>query len=488
MAGARTGYQQRHDRKIVVTSLRARLFGVWVLSLGASVVVGVLLIQLYQLSSTSLVQRAEDELARACDRIADRTSYYLAGWTGPVPAPDDSRFQRDLDQAAALALAPTAGLSGGILREPADIMPATAASTVAATALAASSGVSIYARPAGSHTNLIYACRLPGPIPDLAGWVSTDVEAASGYSELRIGVGVLLALMLILSGGLTWLVTSWARQIRRIEVALARHDEVGLPPIAPTGEVELDRIAAALNNARARLLAAQGEAAASSARAARAERMASLGRVAAGVAHEIRNPIAAMRLRAESALALDPQAEPDRAATRGRAALGAILVQVERLDRLSGELLTMTQRRIPVPETVSLRAFLTGIATEFPDARLSIEAEDATVRFDPEMIRRAVDNLIQNAARHAPDRTGIILRGYLRPGGVRIEVEDSGPGIAPAVRETLFEPFVTSRADGTGLGLAIAREMVQAHGGQITLARAEPGALFAIELPQGDQT
>jgi signal transduction histidine kinase len=151
-------------------------------------------------------------------------------------------------------------------------------------------------------------------------------------------------------------------------------------------------------------------------------------------------------------------------------------------------LLTMTQRRIPVPETVSLRAFLTGIATEFPDARLSIEAEDATVRFDPEMIRRAVDNLIQNAARHAPDRTGIILRGYLRPGGVRIEVEDSGPGIAPAVRETLFEPFVTSRADGTGLGLAIAREMVQAHGGQITLARAEPGALFAIELPQGDQT
>ena len=468
-----------------MTSLRARLFGVWVLSLAASVAVGLLLVQLYQLSNDSLVQRAEDELSRACDRISDRTLYYLAGWTGPVPEPDDALFQRDLDQAAALALAHTPSLFGGILRDPADISPVTMPSATAKTALSASSGSATETSVSGTRTILVVACRLPGPVPDLAGWVATEVEGAPGYSELRIGVGVLLALMLALTAGLTWLVTSWARQVRRMEAALARHDDFGLPAIAPTGEVELDRIAAALNNARTRLLQAQMEAAAASARAASAERMASLGRVAAGVAHEIRNPIAAMRLRAESALALDPQAEPDRAATRGRAALGAILAQVERLDRLSGELLTMTQRRVPAYETVNLSDFLAAIATDWPKTALRMEAPDSSAQFDPELTRRALDNLIQNAARHAPDGTEIVVRAVIVPGAMRFEVEDSGPGVADAVRDTLFEPFVTSRADGTGLGLAIAREMVQAQGGQITLVRTGSGALFVIELPQG---
>eukprot|EP01037_Dinobryon_pediforme_P011493 gene11493-11589_t len=464
-----------------MTSLRARLFAVWALSLAASIAVGVLLLQLYQLSNASLVARAEDELARACDRIADRATYYLAGWTGPVPRPDDAAFQRDLDQAAALALAPTPALTGGIIRNPAETAPSSSPGIAAQAALQASSGIYLDSTPSGTRTTLVFACRLPGPLPDLAGWAATEVEAAPGYSELRIGVGVLLALMLSLSAGLTWLVTSWARQVRRVEAALATHSAPGLPPIAPTGEVELDRIAAALNNARTRLLAAQHDAATSAARAAAAERMASLGRVAAGVAHEIRNPIAAMRLRAESAMAIDPHAEPDRAATRGHIALEAILAQVERLDRLSGELLTMTQRRTPDPQQVALPAFLNAIAADFPTARLRIETPEDTATFDPDMLRRALDNLIQNAARND---TEIILRARRTPTSLRLEIEDSGPGIPLAMRETLFEPFVTSRADGTGLGLAIAREMVQAQGGTITLARAEPGALFVIEIPQ----
>ncbi len=467
-----------------MTSLRTRLFGVWVLSLAASVVMAVLLVQLYQLSNASLVQRAEDELDRACDRMADRTTYYLSGWSGPMPQREDAAFQRDLNQAAALALAPTPSLAGGILRNPADISPASLPSATAAAALSTTSGTSTNVSAAGTRTTIVLACRLPGPVADLAGWVAAEVEAAPGYSELRIGVGVLLALMLSLSGGLTWLVTSWTRQVRRMEAALAQHDGTGLPPIAPTGEVELDRIAAALNNARVRLLVAQGEAASSAARAASAERMASLGRVAAGVAHEIRNPIAAMRLRAESALALDAQAEPDRAANRGRMALEAILTQVERLDRLSGELLIMTQRRVPALVATGLPAFLEGFRADWPDAALAIEAAPEVAVFDPDLIRRALDNLIQNAARHAPVGSAITLRALVLPGLLRFEVQDQGPNVPSTLRDNLFEPFVTSRADGTGLGLAIAREMVQAHGGRIFLADAADGALFVIELPQ----
>lgn len=467
-----------------MTSLRARLFGVWVLSLAASVAMAVLLVQLYQLSNASLVQRAQDELERACDRMADRITYYQSGWFGPLPQQDDAAFQLDLDQAAALALVPTPSLTGGILRNPADITPATLPSATASAALQDSSGTSTDISASGTRTTILLACRLPGPVPDLAGWVATEVESAPGYSELRIGVGVLLALMLSLSGGLTWLVTSWARQVRRMEAALAQHDSTGLPPIAPTGEVELDRIAAALNNARTRLLVAQSEAAASAARAASAERMASLGRVAAGVAHEIRNPIAAMRLRAESALALDAHSDPNRAASRGRTALEAILTQVGRLDRLSGELLNMTQCRVPAPVPTGLPAFLEGFRADWPGATLAIEASAEVAVFDPELIRRALDNLIQNAARHAPAGSIITLRAVLTPGLLRFEVQDEGPGVANTLVDTLFEPFVTSRADGTGLGLAIAREMVQAHGGRIFLAQVVRGALFVIELPQ----
>ena len=119
-----------------------------------------------------------------------------------------------------------------------------------------------------------------------------------------------------------------------------------LPRLAPTGERELDRIVAALNTAGARLAEARQRSEALAARVALSERLAALGRVAAGVAHEIRNPIAAMRLRAENALAGDD--------ARRRAALEAILAQIARLDRLIGELLAMTQRRAPAPETVDL--------------------------------------------------------------------------------------------------------------------------------------
>jgi signal transduction histidine kinase len=69
-------------------------------------------------------------------------------------------------------------------------------------------------------------------------------------------------------------------------------------------------------------------------------------------------------------------------------------------------------------------------------------------------------------------------------GTLRFTVADTGPGVAPELRDTLFEPFVTSRADGTGLGLAIAREMAQAHGGTLVLQDSDIGAVFVLSLPQ----
>ena len=465
-----------------MTSLRAHLLGVWLLSLAASLAVGWMLVQFYRQSSDAYVARAEDELARACDRIGDNYGYYVTGWAGPPPSADDPTTQRDLVALVDLALRPSPGLTGGVLRDPASVRPETSASRASTQALAGQ-GSFLDGDTVGSRTRLVYACRLPGPIPDLAAWVATDVEVAPVYGRLQTGLGLLLALMMGLAGGLTWMLAAWSRRARRFERALAQHQADGLPHLEKTGEIELDRIAAALNLAGERLQAARDEAEAAMARAAGAERLAALGRVAAGVAHEIRNPLATMRLRAEGALAVDATQDTERAAQRGQQALAAILTQINRLDRLSGELLDMTHRRVPVKASTELATFTALCATDFPDRRLHIEAAPGEAWFDPETIRRALGNLLHNALRHAGPDGNVWLRARFSAGALRFEVEDDGPGIAPDLWATLFEPFVTGRADGTGLGLAIARELAEAHGGRLELARAAPGALFVLTLP-----
>lgn len=212
-------------------------------------------------------------------------------------------------------------------------------------------------------TVVVAACILSGPVPNLVAWNSRRLYAARGLSQLRLGFGVLLGLVLAITGWLTWLVMTWSRRVRQIEAALVGYAATGtggLPRVPATGEHELDRIIGALNTASTRLDAAQREATSLAARVADGARLAALGRVAAGVAHEIRNPIASMRLRAENALAGDDH--------RRRKALDSILGQITRLDRLLGELLAMTQGRVPALERVDLAAFLRTTIHDHEDA------------------------------------------------------------------------------------------------------------------------
>src|SRR5262245_45334288 len=166
------------------------------------------------------------------------------------------------------------------------------------------------------------------------------------YNPLLIGVA---ALALTIIGSAVWLaaiLVSWSRKLARLETALATREggQADLPALAPTGERELDRLVDALNATGARL-ARERE------RATAAERLAAVGRLAAGLAHEIRNPIAAMRLKAENALATGDDG-------RRISALQSILEQVGRLDALLRDLLAMSQRREPHLADVDLNAFL----------------------------------------------------------------------------------------------------------------------------------
>ncbi len=475
---------------MIVRSLRSRLFVLWFLSLAASVAVGVLLVGLYRQSSSAQLATSETAVAEACDAIADRFSYYAAGWAGPVPGENDAGFRSDLAAVVNFALTDYPGLGGGIWRQ--DDGPLAASVPVSselrdAVAALATEAVetdrdAAQRIDADAATLLLQACPLRGPVPGLVAFAFARIEAAPGQSQLQLGLGVLFCLVLGMTALLTWLVAAWTRRIAAIEAALAQHEAGALPRLAATGERELDRIVTALNVAGERLEAAHRRSDELAARVALAERLAALGRVAAGVAHEIRNPIAAMRLKAENALAGDD--------ARRRIALDAILEQIGRLERLLSELLAMTQRREPVPAPTDIAALLNACAADHqrPDITLRVECEVGSARVDAELLRRALDNLVTNAVGHTPRGGTVALHAECRDATLCISVSDTGAGIAPELRQNLFEPFVSGRAGGTGLGLAIARELAEAHGGRLSLT--DPGgetpghgAVFTLEVP-----
>ena len=151
----------------------------------------------------------------------------------------------------------------------------------------------------------------------------------------------------------------------------------------------------------------------------------------------------------------------------------------------------MTRGGTPEPVEIMLDHFLDGVLRDYEEAAeaaqvaLRLEADQAPVRLDPEMIGRIVANLLQNALRETPPGGRIVVTGkHDLAGEVTISVADSGPGVTPSLSGRLFEPFVTGHAEGTGLGLAIARELVAAHGGTLELDGSEPegGARFTIRL------
>ena len=307
------------------------------------------------------------------------------------------------------------------------------------------------------------------------------VRPVSGLGPLQAGLGVLLALVAGMSAWLAWLALSWRRSLRTLESALLAHRAGALPELAPTGERELDRIVAALNDTGRRLAGAKATADALARQVAASERLAALGRVAAGVAHEVRNPLAAMRIRAESALRSDD--------ARRQRALELILAQIARLDRLVTELLAMTQRPTPHPQDTPLPALLASIAAAHlaqaaeAGVALHVDAADARATLDPGLLARALENLVLNAVQHTPPGGTVTLSATLADARLHVLVADTGPGVDPALRDTLFEPFVTARPGGTGLGLPIARELVDAMGGRLALLPDAPGARFLVDLP-----
>jgi signal transduction histidine kinase len=220
--------------------------------------------------------------------------------------------------------------------------------------------------------------------------------------------------------------------------------------------------------------------------AERRRALAAVGEMAAGLAHEVRNPVAAIR---GAAQALGPDATPEQAATM----LRVIEEESERLGRFVGEFLDYARPSSPRLDPVDLaevvrdavrRAELAGLPLE-----ISVDAPGRPPRTvgDADQIGRVVDNLVRNAAEAARGTTDAALRITLGHDGdrsVHARFEDNGPGIRDDDVVHLFRPFFTTKRGGTGLGLALAHRIVEAHGGRLDVERGRPrGAAFTVTLP-----
>lgn len=219
---------------------------------------------------------------------------------------------------------------------------------------------------------------------------------------------------------------------------------------------------------------------------AQANRLGTLGQITAGVAHEINQPVAAIRTFAENGATLLDRGAPD--GTREN--LARIVALADRIGTITGELRGFARKRIPASESATFGDVIDGtriLMGERARGRVTLAVDDPAhatrLTGDRVRIEQILVNLIQNALDAIGDGDGTITIRATRDGDMlRVIVTDTGPGIAPDVRDALFTPFTSGKPNGLGLGLAIARDIAREFGGDLTLLPDGPGAHFALTL------
>ena len=227
-----------------------------------------------------------------------------------------------------------------------------------------------------------------------------------------------------------------------------------------------------------------------------ADRLAAIGRLAAGLAHEIRNPIGSIRGSVEVLRgSLNPQGDD-------RRLMDIVLRESDRLDAIIRDFLQFSRPphlvRVPTDVTAMLDEILLMLSnhsgvqgTETPRVEIRRVAGEATVKadLDPAQMRQALWNLCLNAVEAMPQGGELRVGAHTIPSEsgrtlLEITVEDTGVGITAAALTQVFEPFFTTKPQGTGLGLAIAHRIVEDHGGEIRV-QSEPwrGTRFTISIP-----
>ncbi len=226
---------------------------------------------------------------------------------------------------------------------------------------------------------------------------------------------------------------------------------------------------------------------AAEARLRQRETLAQLGQMSAMVAHEVKNPLAGI----SGALQVVGSRLP--ADSRDRRILDDIEDRIAALNRMLQDLLTFASPREPASAPSALRAVIGEAAAAvrgdpaMAGIGIAIRGDDPTVPLDREQMHIVFLNVLLNAAQAMGLRGEIEVGIETAPGECRIGVADRGPGVAPALREKMFQPFFSTKSRGAGLGLPTARRIVESHGGSLTARPREGGGtVLTVTLPLRD--
>lgn len=218
----------------------------------------------------------------------------------------------------------------------------------------------------------------------------------------------------------------------------------------------------------------------------RAERLSAIGHLSAGLAHEVRNPLASI---SGAASILSRHIPNDEKLKR---CVEIIQTECQRLNGLLTNFLNFARPRSPSFQQINIRTLLMDVrelgehAVDKKQIVFRLQIEDALpdVECDPDQLRQVLLNLIINAIAASPDTATIFLVAHSDLGKVAIRVVDEGSGVAPEDVEKLFDPFFTTKESGTGLGLSVAHQIVNQMGGQLTARRNDDrGMTFSVILP-----
>ncbi|HET6324984.1 MAG TPA: ATP-binding protein [Planctomycetaceae bacterium] len=329
-----------------------------------------------------------------------------------------------------------------------------------------------------------------------------DIET-SNAKNLQVGKRVVLGLLLLgICGPVSGLVAGYgiARGYSRsiVRLSLPIQDAAGklneiVGPITFSAQAGLEEIEIVLHKIADQIGAVVERLQESRREALRAEQLAAVGQMAAGIAHELRNPLMAMKILVQAAAEATPPALADRD-------LLVLEEEITRLERSAETFLDFArppeiERRTfdlrllvgQVLDLVSSRATRQGIqvSCEVP------EKQTIPVRADMGQVRQVLLNLLLNALDAVPEGGTISVAidpaapsGNGSAGWVVVRVSDTGRGLPGDLGDKIFEPFVSSKPTGIGLGLSICKRIVESHGGQIeAVNRPEGGAEFTIRLP-----
>lgn len=225
----------------------------------------------------------------------------------------------------------------------------------------------------------------------------------------------------------------------------------------------------------------------------RTERLATAGKMAAMITHEVRNPLSSIGLNTELLEEELGQLPPDRVA-EGQGLCRSIISEVDRLTEITEEYLQLTRLPNPKLQEESLGRIVESVVQFFGDQMrklgveidVEIDADLPTLSLDEGQIRQALLNLIRNAGDELAGQEDALIRIRVRNQGehTELEVADNGKGIPEEIMERLFEAFVSTKSSGTGLGLALTQQIIEDHGGSISVANGpDSGAIFTLRLP-----